>query len=412
MNVPSQLITEADAVRQSIAADEKAGSIALAEFARQHARTSAHKNAALAINASVSGIDDPVILEALRDRMMEVLDRIVEDAARDGEDETNLQARKLLFAKLRKSPSEKAVVCRITDLEKSYAGSDFVLGPATFEFLAGEITALIGENAHGKTTLLRTLVGELRRSAGHIEFPALVNGSRVRWAMLRQSIGYLPQKLPDWRGPLSDTLYFHAALRGLRPGEADTQVQYVIARLGLSEFMQRSWSQLSGGTQLKFALASALVGRPRLLLLDEPLANLDPKKQASVLWDIRQLARSVHNPMTVLISSQVLNPLEAISDNVIFLHNGRVQFAGPRDAIGAARTHNVYECDSRLSLSELQERIGERVHSISHTGVLYIIKTPLDVSYRDILQILQDANVAFTSIRDIGRSAISLFESD
>lgn len=412
MNVPSRLISEADAVRQSIAADMKAGSIALTKFARQHARTSAHTNAALAINASISDIDDPIILEALRDRMTDLLDKLVEDAAHDGDDGTNLQARKQLFAKLRQSPSEKAVICRITDLEKRYAGSDFVMGPATFEFLAGEITALVGENAHGKTTLMRTLVGELRRSAGEIEFPALVNGARLRWGNLRQSIGYLPQKLPDWRGSLSDTLYFHAALRGLRPEEADTQVQYVIARLGLSEFMRRRWSQLSGGTQLRFALASALVGRPRLLVLDEPLANLDPKKQASVLWDIRQLARSVHNPMTVLISSQVLNPLEAISDNVIFLHNGQVQFAGPRDAIGAERRYNVYECDSHLSLSELQGRIGRHVDSIKHTGVLYIIKTPLDVSYRDVLQILQDADVAFTSIRDIGRSAMSLFEDD
>jgi ABC-2 type transport system ATP-binding protein len=407
----SRLVDEAEAIRRFIAEDEKAGSEALTEFARRHAKAAKYRNAALAIGASLPSADDPVVLEDLRGRMIVVLDGILGESSSDNVPAIAvLDARKRLFARYRRQPSEQRVVCRASDLEKRYPR--FVLGPVSFEFRAGEITALVGENAHGKSTLIRTLIGELHRSAGEIEFPTLSLGKRLHWAEVRPNIGYLPQKLPDWRGSLADALYFQAALRGLKPAEADTQIQYVVARLGLGEFMQLRWSQLSGGTQLRFSLARALVGRPQMLVLDEPLANLDPKRQAKVLWDIRQMANSVYNPMTVLISSQVLNSLEAISDSVIFLHEGRVKYAGPRDEIGAERTYNVYECASLLSLSMLQERITKHALSVSHTGLFYIIKTPPEVSYTDMLRILQETNVPFTSLRDIGRSTIGLFELD
>ena len=220
----------------------------------------------------------------------------------------------------------------------------------------------------------------------------------------------MPQKLPDWRVSLADTMYFQAALRGLSPAETEMQVQYLVARLDLAEHMTKRWSELSGGFQLRFALAQALVGRPRLLVLDEPLASLDPKAQAALLWDIRHLAKSAHSSMAVLISSQVLDPLEAISDNVIFLRNGTVVYQGPTGAIGAERTSNLYECDTSLSLSALQERIGHHVQDIRHNGVYYIIRTSLAVSYPDMLQLLKEANVEFTHCRDIGRKAMGLFE--
>lgn len=410
MNASSELIEEADLVRQSIADDVKLASQALAEFVVRYARTAAHKNAALAIKASVSGINDPTVQEALRGRMTKVLDDVLKEVARQKGDDSRLQAERNLFTKFRQSPLQKSTICRIAGLKRQYRSKEFVMGPLTFDFRAGEITALFSDNAHGKTTLMRTLIGELRESAGRIEYPALFGGDRICWTELRQRIGYLPQKLPDWRGSLADTLYFHAALRGLSPDEADTQIKYVVARLEIGQFMRNRWSELAGGTQLSFALAKVLVGRPQMLVLDEPLANLSPNKRADFLWDIRRLARSVHNPMTVLISSQVVDPLEAISDNVIFLHKGRVEFAGPREAIGAQRKYNWYGCDTSLSLSKLQEIIGVHVLEIREKGPSFIIKMPLEVSYHDMLQLLQNENVAFTSLRNIGQSVLGLFE--
>jgi ABC-2 type transport system ATP-binding protein len=413
MSAASQIDVEADAVRRSIAADVRAGSAALAEFSRRYARTPAHKNAALAMRASVPSVEDPAILDNLRSRMIDILSGILADYAReDTGTDRQWQAKQRLFARFRREPSRQETICRLEGLEKRFKRTEFVVGPVSCTLCTSEITALIGENAHGKTTLLRTVVGEYLPSAGNIAFPALSHKPSFHWANVKQHIGYLPQKLPDWHGSLADTLYFQAALHGLKPVESETQVQYLIARLDLAEHMTKRWSELSGGFQLRFALALALVARPRLLVLDEPLANLDPKAQAALLWDIRHLAKSVHGSMAVLISSQVLNPLEAISDNVIFLRKGEVVFQGPTGAIGAERKSNLYECDTSLSLGVLQERIGNHVQDIRHNGVYYIIRTSLAVSYPDMLQILREANVEFTHCRDIGRKAMGLFEID
>lgn len=413
MSVASQIDVEADTVRSAIAADVRSGSDALVEFSRRYARIPEHKNAALAIKASVLQVDDPAILDDLRNRMTSVLGRILVDCAReDAQTDSRRRAKRRLFARFRREPPRQETTCRAEALEKRYRSSGFVMGPISFELRTGEITALIGENAHGKTTLLRTVIGELRSSAGSIAFPALSGATRYHWAAIRQQIGYLPQKLPDWHGGLADLLYFQAALRGMSPAESETQVQYLVARLDLAEHVTKRWSELSGGFQLRFALARALVGRPRLLVLDEPLANLDPKAQAALVWDLRHLAKSVYSPMAVLISSQVLNPLEEISDDVIFLRNGQVAFQGPTATIGAERTSNLYECDTSLALSVLQQRIGDRVQDIKHNGVYYIIRTPLEISYSDMLKLLQEADVEFTHCRDIGRKAMGLFEQD
>jgi ABC-2 type transport system ATP-binding protein len=404
---------EAGTVRRAIAEDVTKGSSALAEFSRRFARSPEHKNAALALKVSIPEIENPAIVASLRKRMTDILDGILADCEReDPRLSERLQARERLFTRFRKEPTKQEAICRVDAVEKRFGRSGFVVGPVSFEFRAGEITALIGENAHGKTTLLRTIVGEHRASSGRVTFPALSSDPDFRWSDVKQHISYLPQKLPDWRWSLENTLYFRAALLGLSPAESEDQVRYLVARLDLSEHITKQWHQLSGGYQLRFALAQALVGRPRFLVLDEPLANLDPKAQAALLWDIQKLARSARNPMAVLITSQVLNPLEAISDNVIFLRKGRVVYQGPSGGIGADRTSNLYECDTSLSLSALSERIGKHVQDIRHNGVHYIIRTPLAISNRQMVKLLIDADVEFTYVRDIGRTAMSLFEQD
>jgi ABC-2 type transport system ATP-binding protein len=413
MSDSSQIDVEAERVRRTIAEDVKAGSSELAEFSRQHARNPKHKNEALALKVDVSTIEDPAIADSLRGRMTGILDDILADRARqDPSVSARLQARDRLYARFRQEASKQETICRLDEITKRFKRTGFVLGPLSFDFRAGEITALTGENAHGKTTLLRLVVGEYRASSGSVTFPSLAPGPRFRWSQVKEHIGYLSQKLPDWTGALEDNLYFHAALRGLSPPESETQVQYLVARLDLAEHITKRWSELSGGYQLRFALAEALVGKPRLLVLDEPLANLDPKAQTALLWDLKNMAKSASSPMAVLISSQVLDRLEAISDNVIHLRKGRVAYQGPAGEIGSGRTSNTYECDTPLSQGVLMERIGAHVQDVRHNGVYYIITTSRAVSYPDMLRLLLNADVPFTHFRDIGRKAMGLFEQD
>jgi ABC-2 type transport system ATP-binding protein len=411
MNHSPEIDTEADAVRRSIAASLDTGSSALAEFSRRYARTPGHKNAARAIRVNIHSIEDQATVERLRHQMNELLDGILQEHENNDPDaSSDLEARRRLFTKFRKEPVKLETVCRLTRLEKRFARSGFAVGPISCDFRAGEITALVGENANGKTTLLRTIVGEYGASNGQISFPALSSGTNWRWGDVSQKIGYLPQQLLPRIGSLRDALYFRAALRGLTPPESETQVDYLIARLGLGEHITKTWWRLSGGFQLKFALAEALAGKPKFLVLDEPLANLDPKAQAALLSDIRDLAKSAVAPMAVIISSQVLYPLEAISDNLIFLRNGSVVYNGRTREIGLDRIFNLYECDAAISLSALSDRIGEHVEDITYNGVYFIIKAPLSLSFSGFLEILKRENIEFEHVRDISQKIASLFE--
>jgi ABC-2 type transport system ATP-binding protein len=411
MNHLPEISTEAEAVRRSIAASLETGSSALAEFSRRYARSSGHKNAARAIRVNIRNIEDQAVVERLRRQMNEILDGILEEQD-DGDPSalSGLEARRRLFTEFRREAVKQETICKLEGLEKRFTRTGFSVGPVSCDFRAGEITALVGENANGKTTLLRTIVGEYRVSNGHISFPALSPNANWRWGNVSQKIGYLPQQLLPRIGSLRDALYFRAALRGLTPPESETQVDYLIARLGLGEHITKTWWRLSGGFQLRFALAEALAGKPKFLVLDEPLANLDPKAQAALLSDIRDLAKSAVAPMAVIISSQVLYPLEAISDNLIFLRNGSVVYNGRTREIGLDRIFNLYECDAAISLSALSDRIGEHVKDITHNGVYFIIKAPLSLSFSGFLEILKRENIEFKHVRDISQKIASLFE--
>ncbi len=411
MIAPPEIFREAETIRRDIAMDLESASSALTEFSRRYARTPEQKNAALAIKASIPKNLDQAVAGRLREEMNQILDGIAADRERDDPSiSERLEARERLFVQFRRESTRRETVCRVDQLVKRFDPSGFAVGPVSFEFRAAEITALIGENAHGKTTFIRTVVGEHRANSGIITFPALSPGTQFHWSEVKQYIWYLPQKLPDWRGSLEANLYFQAALHGLTPSESETQVRYLVARLDLPGHLNKRWSELSGGYQLRFALAKALAGRPRFLVLDEPLANLDPKAQAALLWDIRNLAKSARDPMAVLITSQVLNPLEAISDNLIFLRNGQTEYQGSTGGIGLRRAYNLYECETALTLSTLWDRIGSYVEDINYNGVYYIIKTPLSVEVSDFLQIIKEVDVEFTHCRDIGRKAAGLFE--
>jgi ATPase subunit of ABC transporter with duplicated ATPase domains len=248
MSHSPEINVEAEAVRRGIASSLDTGSSALAEFSRRYARTPEHKNAARAIRVNIRNIEDQTTIEHLRRQMNEILDGIL--AEREDDDPgalSRLEARRRLFTQFRREPVKQETICRIVELEKRFARTGFAVGPISSDFRAGEITALVGENANGKTTLLRTIVGEYRASGGQISFPGLSSGTNLRWGDISQMVGYLPQNLSARLGSLQNALYFRASLRGLTPPESETQVRYLVARLGLSEHIKKRWKRLSGG---------------------------------------------------------------------------------------------------------------------------------------------------------------------
>lgn len=403
----------AEQLRTTIRGDARNAFGALLQFAEAHAVSSRLKHEAILARLDQPNGDDPQQLEQLEQGLLDLVSRIETDHVEHWDAEA-VAARHAALEETRVQWVERSrgvpPVCKAAGLGKRYARSDFYLRGVDLELRPGEITALVGQNANGKTTLLRIVAGELRHDEGTLEFPGLCGG-RLNWSVIKSQVAYLPQDLPTWQGGLRDNLHYEAALHGILGADNEREVAYVVERFGLREHLSKRWSKLSGGTKLRFALARVLVSRPKLLVLDEPLANLDVLAQSRLLQDLIDLARSPRYPQAILMSSQHIHELEAVASSIIFLREGEVVFNGPIDAIGDARRYNTYELDISISLEELAALFSSlRCDPPYSNGVSYVLKTPLDVDAKAVLQKLQSADVDVTYFRDISHSAKRLFQ--
>ncbi len=179
----------------------------------------------------------------------------------------------------------------------------------------------------------------------------------INWAIVKRGIAYVPQTLGRWFGSLRDNLRYAAAVKGITGTANDQEVDDIIERPGLRDDLNRGWEALSGGFKLPFELARARVWTPKLLVLPEPLANLDFRSQLVILRDLPELANSFTNPIAVVLPSQHLYEVKAVADCILFLKQARVVFNGPLAEVGTNRSQNVCELGCNLDLHELCTRL-------------------------------------------------------
>ena len=273
----------------------------------------------------------------------------------------------------------------------------------------GEITGIVGENGNGKTTLLRIVAGEPEPSAGELHYP-LFDAAPGDWYHIKQHIAYIPQQLPVWRGFLKENLHFTAAIHGIKGMENEDPVDFIIHRLRPSQYEGGFWSEISSGYKLRFELARALVWRPRRLIIDEPLGNLDIHTQQIFLQDLRYLVRSSRHPMAILLSSQHLHEVESIADNIIFIKNGEAIYNGRMRDFGSDRNENLYELSTAASKSEILDRLRHLPHLlVEDAGQVKVIRTPVGMDANGLLGELVRAGIPVNYFRDISTSTLKLF---
>ena len=212
------------------------------------------------------------------------------------------------------------LVVETEGLGKRY-GSQWALRDCTLQIPAGTVTALIGPNGAGKSTLLQLAVGLSRPTAGAVR---VVGGDPRRDASsVLPRVGFLAQEHPLYKGfTVAETLRLG---RSLNPGWDQSLAVARIRALGLS--LEKTVGRLSGGQQAQVALTLALAKRPELLLLDEPVASLDPLARREFLESVMEAV--AETGMTVVLSSHIVADLERVCDQLVILATARVQLAGP-----------------------------------------------------------------------------------
>lgn len=206
----------------------------------------------------------------------------------------------------------------VTGLYKRFGTLDVLQG-IDAEIPSGCVTGIVGPNAAGKTTLIKSILGLIHVDTGTIE----VEGTRVNGdETYRRRIGYMPQIARFPANLTGEELL--AMLRELRPDVTDLD-EDLVAGFGLDAELKKTLNNLSGGTRQKINAAAAFLFKPALLILDEPTAGLDPRA-SSVLKDKIRAERLAGR--TFVVTSHVMSEIEELADNVMFISEGKVRFSG------------------------------------------------------------------------------------
>ena len=295
-------------------------------------------------------------------------------------------------------------IYQATGLSKSFGVGRFNMEALDISINPGEIVGIVGENGNGKTTLLRLIAGDLSRDQGDISF----NEQRINllgWENYKKSIAYIPQRIPRWHGNLRNNLIFQASLLGYT--NQDELVDLFVEKLGLEEYVNLNWSEISTGYRLRFQLAKMLIGNPRLLVLDEPIANLDVNAQEKFLGDLRKIVSDETRKVSVILSSQQLHEIENVSDSIIFLKKGNLVYEGEISKIGENRENNQFEIKGNFTRSELEFLIN--TVEIKESGKTFDVKVPLEITAEDFLKIILKEDYKVSYFRDISSSTKKLF---
>lgn len=304
-------------------------------------------------------------------------------------------------------PLEKSVL-RAKGIEKSYGSNRFSLGPVSMEINKGQVYGLVGENGNGKTTLLRILAKEISYNKGELHYS--FNKNPKDDYDLRTKLVYIPQRTAKWYGSLKDNLKFVLSNYGINPEENETRTLMMIARLGLWNYKHLKWNELSSGYKMRFELARTLLRKPEILLLDEPLANLDVLAQQVILEDLKSIANSVNHPIALILSSQQLYEVEKVSDKVIFLKNG--QYKDNSDLKNNENDQLIIEMDAPCSREDLLEVFKNfNLEKLNFNGGVYVAYFSAETEFHEVMAALGNAKTDIVYIRNISSSTRRFFVS-
>ena len=240
----------------------------------------------------------------------------------------------------------------VSHLTKQY-GNHLAVDDVSFTVADGQICGLLGPNGAGKSTIMNILTGYLSATSGQVTVAGHPLPEEADAA--KACVGYLPEQPPLYTEmTVQEYLTFAAELKGVKKAERKEQVCRAARRTGLETVLPRLIRSLSKGYKQRVGIAQALLGSPRLIILDEPTVGLDP---AQVI-EIRKLIRELGRAHTVILSSHILSEVQAVCRQILILSKGHLAAAGSLEEL-TADGKSLEEVFLELTDGEPEEATGE-----------------------------------------------------
>ena len=240
----------------------------------------------------------------------------------------------------------------VSHLTKRY-GSRLAVDDVSFTVEDGVIYGLLGPNGAGKSTIMNILTGYLAATEGQVTVAGHPLPEEADAA--KACVGYLPEQPPLYpEMTVEEYLLFAAELKGVKRADRKEQVRKAAHRTGLDNVMPRLIRSLSKGYRQRVGIAQALLGSPKLIILDEPTVGLDPAQ----VVEIRKLIRELGKAHTVILSSHILSEVQAVCRQVLILSKGKLAASGTLEELTAG-DRSLEEVFMELTGGNTEEETGE-----------------------------------------------------
>lgn len=240
----------------------------------------------------------------------------------------------------------------VSHLTKTY-GRHLAVDDVSFAVENGQICGLLGPNGAGKSTIMNILTGYLSATGGLVTVAGHPLPEEADAA--KACVGYLPEQPPLYpEMTVEEYLLFAAELKGVKRADRKEQVRKAAHRTGLDNVMPRLIRSLSKGYRQRVGIAQALLGSPKLIILDEPTVGLDPAQ----VVEIRKLIRELGKAHTVILSSHILSEVQAVCQQVLILSKGKLAASGTLEELTAG-DRSLEEVFMELTGGNTEEETGE-----------------------------------------------------
>lgn len=280
---------------------------------------------------------------------------------------------------------------RVENLRKEY-GDFCAVDSLSFEIKKGEITGLLGPNGAGKTTTMRMITGFISKTSGDIFIgDKEIEGREVE---VKKMIGYLPESAPLYPDMMVYD-YMHYLTEIHEIDDSKNRIIETAELCGLKEVMHKNISELSKGYRQRVGLAHAIIHDPEILILDEPTTGLDPNQ----IIEIRKLIRNIGKSKTVILSTHILQEVEAACDRVIIINQGNIVADGTTAEIKEGSSGDV---ETEITLAEASfEEVNNQLCKLEEVKSVELKKNNSDIQFTIIVRSSADVENNYFLYKEI-----------